>query len=82
MLVRKQILFEEEQDMLLQKIAYDYSISYSEVVRQSVSLIAKKMKNKKKKSEIERQYEAMDRWIANPVKGPGDSEYDKYAYNL
>lgn len=82
MLVRKQILLEEAQDRQLQQIAYDYSMSYSEVIRQSVPLIAKKMKSKKKDDEIKKQYEAMDRWIAGAVEGPGDSEYDKYAYDL
>ena len=46
MLVRKQILIEEAQDRQLQQIAYDYSLSFSELIRQGVPLIAKKMKNK------------------------------------
>ena len=52
MLVRKQILFEEAQDRQLQQIAYDYSLSYSEVVRRGVPLIAEKMKRKKTNEEL------------------------------
>ena len=37
-----------------------------------------KIQAKKKKS----QYDGWDKWIAGAVKGPGDSEYDKYAYDL
>ena len=81
MLVRKQILLEEEQDRQLQQIAYDYSISFSEVVRQSVPLIAKKMNNKKKNNKMTGG-EFMLRQAKKAVAGPGDSEYDKYIYDL
>lgn len=81
MLVRKQILLEEAQDRQLQQIAYDYSISYSEVVRQSVPLIAKKMISRKKIKKMTGG-EFMLQQAKKAVAGPGNSEYDKYAYDL
>jgi len=38
--------------------------------------------SKKELKLIQRQYAAIDRWIARTVNGPGDSEYDCYAYDL
>lgn len=81
MLVRKQILLREEEDRELQQIAYDYSMSFSEVVRFGVPLIAKKMKTKKTKNIIGGA-EFMFNQAKKAVAGPGDSEYDKYAYDL
>jgi len=81
MLVRKQILLEEDQNRQLQQIAYNYSMSFSEVVRQGVPLIAKKMTFKKKNKKMTGG-EFMLKQAKKAVAGPGNSEYDKYAYDL
>jgi len=46
----------------------------------AVDRIIVALKNKEK--ILDRQYRAFRTWIKGAVPGPGDSEYDKYAYDL
>ncbi len=84
MLVRKQILLEEKQALELEELALLAGVSMSQMVRESISSGVNIQKMKVKKITIKRknQFDAWDKWIAGAVKGPGDSEYDKYAYDF
>ena len=83
MLIRTQILLEEKQKLELEKLAQEYEISLSEIVRRSIPHAVKKIKslNKRTGKKIT-QAEAFLRWANKAVHGPGDSEYDKYAYDI
>lgn len=81
MLVRKQILLEEKQALELEKLAALYGISFSEAMREGAEMVTKKIKTRKKVEKKLSGTEALLRWAKNPVHGPGDSEYDKYAYD-
>ena len=84
MLVRKQILIEEKQATDLADLAMIQGISMSEMHRKILEVGLESQKKiikkivKKKMSGIE----FLDYLAKNAVKGPGDSEYDKYAYDL
>lgn len=84
MLVRKQILLEEKQALELEELAFLAGVSMSQMARESIShgvkIERKKVKGKIK--NINTQIEAMLKWTEGAVDGPGDSEYDKYAYDL
>ena len=86
MLVRTQVLLDDKAKLELQELLqYFPEMSFSEAIRKGHSMVIKdikKKKPKKKKSVIDLQYEAVDRWIKGAVHGPGNSEYDKYAYDL
>jgi hypothetical protein len=84
MLVRKQILLEEKQVLELENLSRLTGMSVSKLVRRAIpcGVEKEKMKAKKISKSLKSQYKAFDKWIAGAVKGPGDSEYDKYAYDL
>lgn len=83
MLIRTQILLEEKQKLALEKLAREHQISMSEIVRLSLPHAVKKIKLLKKRNRKKiTQYEALRKWIESAVSGPGDSEYDKYAYDI
>ena len=82
MLVRTQILLDEEQKLNLEKIASLEGISMSELIRQTLKGKIKADFVKNKEKILDRQYRAFRTWIKGAVPGPGDSEYDKYAYDL
>ena len=81
MLIRTQVLLEEEQKQVLEELAASREVSLSEMVRRSVPLLIKmeagKMPKKKKITEVE----ALMTWTKGAIHGPGDSEYDKYTYD-
>lgn len=84
MLVRKQILIEEKQAIDLADLAMIQGISMSQMHRKILEAglklekkVAKKQKTKKMSGAEFLLYLAK-----HAVKGPGDSEYDKYAYDL
>lgn len=88
MLVRKQILLEESQVLELEELAREAGVSMSKMARNTISHGVKiekkeaKRATKKIDKQLKVQHKAFDKWIAGAVKGPGDSEYDKYAYDL
>ncbi|OGF98951.1 hypothetical protein A2153_04980 [Candidatus Gottesmanbacteria bacterium RBG_16_38_7b] len=82
MLIRTQILLEEKQKLELEELARKNELSISEIVRQSIPLVINKIKAKKKKTKKLTGADALLKWAKNAVHGPGDSEYDKYAYDL
>ena len=83
MLVRKQILLEERQVLELEMLAEMAGISVSKLIREAlpVGMKVEKKKAVKRKSKRKNGLEFLG-WLANhPVHGPGNSEYDKYAYD-
>ena len=82
MLIRKQILLEEKQVFELEKLAASYEMSFSEAMRKGATMIAKKIKAAKKISRKKTGAEFLLEQAKKAVSGPGDSEYDKYAYDL
>ncbi len=83
MLVRKQILLEEKQVYELEKLIAINEMSFSEVMREGANLVIKKVKiGKGKKIKKITGVEFMLNQAKKSVSGPGDSEYDKYAYDF
>lgn len=84
MLVRKQILLQDSHEYAIEELATLAGKSFSQMTRElldvAVKSESKKIKKKAKKKLT--QFEALEQWAAHPVSGPGDSEYDKYAYDL
>ncbi|OGD55842.1 hypothetical protein A3E73_02345 [Candidatus Beckwithbacteria bacterium RIFCSPHIGHO2_12_FULL_47_17] len=84
MLVRKQILLEDSHEFAIEELAALAGKSFSQMTRElldkAVKVESKKIRKKAKKKLT--QYEALEEWMSHPVSGPGDSEYDKYAYDL
>ena len=80
MLVRAQILLEKRQKIELEKLAMMKDVSFSEIVRQGVPLLIEKHNQDKKSLPVLTQAQAIKSWFSGAVYGPGDSEYDKYAY--
>ncbi|MDP3918089.1 MAG: hypothetical protein Q8Q30_02880 [Candidatus Woesebacteria bacterium] len=56
----------------------------SEKVREMIfeNIKLEKVKIKKHKKIALSQAEALMKWASKPVSGPGNSEYDKYAYDF
>jgi hypothetical protein len=77
MLQRVQLLLEPEDKRSLERIAKAKNRSVSSVVREMLGKEIKKSPILKKTG-----IELLKEWASHPVKGPGDSEYDKYAYDL
>lgn len=82
MLIRKQILLEEKQIFELEALAAYHNLSFSQVMREGANMIAKKIKAIKKPSRKKTGAEFLLEQAKKAVTGPGDSEYDKYAYDL
>jgi len=84
MLVRKQILLEERQVLELEELALLAGVSMSEVYRQIFDEGVKIQKKRVAKSGGKKigGAEFMLQQARKAVTGPGDSEYDKYAYDL
>ena len=83
MLVRKQILLEEKQVYELEKLIAINEMSFSEVMREGANLVIKKVKiGKGKMIKKITGVEFMLNQAKKSVSGPGDSEYDKYAYDF
>lgn len=77
MLQRVQLLIDSETRRKLKKVAIAEDRSMSGVAREIL-----KNGMKKKKTKIKDNGAGfLLRWAKNAVKGPGDSEYDKYAYD-
>lgn len=84
MLVRKQILLEEKQALELEELALLAGVSMSEINRQIFDegiKIQRKRVSKDKDRKLSGA-EFMLQQAKKAVAGPGDSEYDKYAYDL
>lgn len=85
MLVRKQILLEESQVLELEKLAQIAGTSVSKMAREALSHGVKVEQKKVNKNikKIKMSGIKFLTWLTkNPVHGPGDSEYDKYAYDF
>ena len=84
MLIRKQILLQDNHEYAIEELAALTGKSFSQMTRilldRAIKTEGKVIKKKAKKKLS--QFEALEQWAANPVSGPGDSEYDKYAYDL
>lgn len=84
MLIRKQILLQDSHEYAIEELAVLSGKSFSQMTREllekAVKVEGKKIKKNAKKKLT--QYEAFDQWIAGAVSGPGDSEYDRYAYGV
>lgn len=84
MLIRKQILLQDSHEYAIEELAALTGKSFSQITRtlldQAIKTEGAKIKKKAKKKLT--QFEAFDQWIAGAVSGPGDSEYDKYAYGV
>ncbi|MCH7641432.1 hypothetical protein IID22_04520 [Patescibacteria group bacterium] len=80
MLQRVQILIDPKTKKDLEDVSKSTGRSMSMVVR---SILGKGLKKEKKKAK--KKMSGVDfllKLAEGAVKGPGDSEYDKYAYNL
>ena len=82
MLVRKQILLEEKQVYELEKLVAMHDMSFSEAMREGAKMVTQKIKVKKPKKKKMTGAEFLLYLAKHAVEGPGDSEYDKYAYDL
>jgi len=83
MLVRTQILLEEKQKLELQKLAEMAGVSMSKMARNTIAHGVKVEKKQVKKATKKTTGVEFLTWLSeHPVHGPGDSEYDKYAYDL
>ena len=83
MLVRKQILLEEKQVYELEKLIAMHDMSFSEAMRVGANLVIKKVRiDKGKQIKKLTGVEFMHNQAKKSVSGPGDSEYDKYAYDF
>lgn len=76
MMIRTQILLDYKTKNDLKDLAQSEGKSLSQIVRESVKNTVKK-KTKKLSG-----YEFLKRLAERAGHGPGDSEYDKYAYDL
>lgn len=82
MLVRKQILLEESQVLELEELAMLSSMSVSKLIRKALPCgIAIEKKKAKKVAKKMTGAEALLDMAKHAVHGPGNSEYDKYAYD-
>jgi len=83
MLVRTQILLEEKQKLELEEIALAKGVSVSKLVRETLPVGMKIEKKKVAKKKIKKLSggEFLLQQAKKAVYGPGDSEYDKYAYD-
>ena len=84
MLVRRQILIEEKQAMDLADLAMIQGISMSEIHRKILETGIEIQKKSTKGRYIKKVSGAdfMLQQAKKAVAGPGNSEYDKYAYDL
>ncbi|WKZ25514.1 MAG: hypothetical protein QY322_03975 [bacterium] len=84
MLVRRQILIEEKQALDLADLAMLQGISMSEMHRKiletGIEIQKKSVKGKHVKKVSGADF--MIQQAKKAVAGPGNSEYDKYAYDL
>jgi len=84
MLVRRQILIEEKQAMDLADLAMIQGISMSEMHRKILETGLEIQKKSIKSKYIKKVSGAdfMLQQAKKAVAGPGNSEYDRYAYDL
>lgn len=84
MLVRKQILIEEKQAIDLADLAMIQGISMSEMHRKILETGIEIQKKNTKGKYVKKISGAdfMLQQAKKAVAGPGNSEYDKYAYDL
>lgn len=80
MMQRTQILLDYKTKKDLKDLAASEGKSLSQIVRESLHQATKEAKNNKKKKIS--AVELFKRIAARAGYGPGDSEYDKYAYDL
>lgn len=84
MLVRKQILLEEKQVLELKDLAREAGVSMSKMARNTIShgvKVEKEQVKRAKKTKKMTGAEALLDMAKHAVHGPGNSEYDKYAYD-
>ena len=82
MLVRKQILLSDNHEYAIEELATLSGKSFSQMTRTLLDQAIKNESKAIKKAAGKKcsQFAAFARWIAGAVTGPGDSDYDKYAY--
>ena len=84
MLVRTQILIDENQKIELEELALQTGESMSKIIREAIfkglKIQEKKLSKKKKKKLTGAEF--MLQQAKKAVEGPGNSEYDKYAYDF
>lgn len=83
MLNRTQVMLDEQLKNNLQLIAINKGISMSQVIRELLAPLAQKEYQKTKNTQntlTARKF--FERMQKHSVWGPGDSEYDTYAYDL
>lgn len=78
MLQRVQLILDKETKNELRRVATQENRSMSDVAREILKGGIGKKKTKGKRGGVE----ALLKWADKAVKGPGNSEYDKYAYDL
>jgi len=83
MLVRTQVLFKDTQRQQAEELAMLQGISMSEIHRRIFDdgIVNQKRIAKKKVQKKMNGAEFLLDLAKHAVKGPGDSEYDKYAYD-
>ena len=81
MLQRTQIILDTTLKSQLELLAKQENSSVSAVVRK---LLKTQLKREKKHTQanLNKQYGFLEKLAKNAIKGPSDSEYDKYAYDL
>ena len=79
MLVRKQILLQDSHEYIIEELAALAGKSFSQMTRE---LLDKAVKTEKPISQKKRGTEFLLEQAKKAIPGPGDSEYDKYAYDL
>ena len=84
MLVRTQVLLEEKQKLELEKLALLAGVSMSRIIREVIpkGIRAEKEKITKRAKKKMGGAEFLLQQAKKAVAGPGDSEYDKYAYDF
>lgn len=82
MLIRKQILLQDSHEYAIEELAALAGKSFSQMTRDLLDQAIKAESREIKKTAKNRQtqFAALAQWISGAVNGPGDSEYDKYAY--
>jgi len=79
MLVRTQLMLDKETKRKLEILSRAEGRSMSDVVREALE---KDLKRRKRAQNPVLFLENLAKWAEKGTRGPGDSEYDKYAYDL
>jgi len=78
MLERTQVMLDKDTKKEMQEIAESRGLSLSLFLRKLISESMRKERKKHKKDGVA----VLDKMAKSAVDGPGNQEYDKYAYDL